>query len=539
MEQFLQKKNDLLAIFVLLVVFTPLYLFRLYEIPWQVNTDEIVVMMVSERAATFDVSPLGVRDDYFGFPNLEFLMLGRLNKLLGGVTLHHARMVHASFGLVIIVLYYLFLRQQSVSPFIGFAGSVILGANHALLGISRMAIRDNLALLTELTALTVLIHGLRKESRLLSLLGGGLAGLTFYCYYPARITIWIWALSFLILWVLKRMQLRKGIVIGDFNLWCLKRAHLRMGMTLGALNALGFLVIALPIIIAALRSPNASMYPRQQFLIFQEGRQLQMAWSSSKTPEEAVKKNILNGLTAFNNTLHDHGYIYPNYNHGFLDPLTGVLIWLGLGLLLMKPKKKEADIVILVGFFTLWLLFSFLITKAPIYTRLLTTLPFTSFLAITAIKTIGDRLRAPLAGKSVVMAVVITIVLWNLSIWGDFVSKGTAEGNDVGGTARYVESRNKIADYHFYLAADHQYPYYSWGEHWQWKDWLGFFTVDHQKATVLSPADFIEKLGPAPFTVFLRDTLWKEQASKFIRHYPTFKTHPIKTDGSLLAIEVS
>jgi hypothetical protein len=512
------RRNDFFAIFVLLIVFIPHYFGNLYTIPWQINTDEIAIMIASKTVVASGASPFGV-SYYFNFPNFPFLIFGKLSLLLGGITLNHFRMVHAAFGMVIIVMGYLFLRQ-SFTPFFAFSGAAILGSNHALLSISRMAMRDNSALLSELMAFTLLLFGLRRESRLFSFLGGALSGLTFYVYYPARITIFIWGLVLVILYCLRKFP--KNLII------------------LGLYNLFGFLIVALPIMITSAQTPDPLHYHRSQFLFFDEGQALQMEWTGTKTPKEAIQKNIVNGLTAFNNKIHDQGYIYPNPQHGFLDPLTGLLIWIGMGLLLIRPQKNEVDILVVIGFLSLWLTLSLLITKAPHYTRLLTTLPFVSFLAITAIQTGGEIAAIkwkPWVARIFVLTIITGIVHWNLSIYNDFVQQGIVQGNDVGGTARYVEDRRHIDGYHFYLAANNQYPYYSWGEAWQWKDWMGFFAAQNQKSDLLSPDDFLEHLGDPPFTVFLRNSLWEKERLALTRRYQRLKTYRIKTDGSLLAIE--
>ena len=53
--------------------------------------------------------------------------------------------------------------------------------------------------------------------------------------------------------------------------------------------------------------------------------------------------NAKNGLGAFNNTVVDHGWIYQNNGHGFVDPLTGILLWLGVGVVGIGLVALRAD----------------------------------------------------------------------------------------------------------------------------------------------------------------------------------------------------
>ncbi len=53
-------------------------------------------------------------------------------------------------------------------------------------------------------------------------------------------------------------------------------------------------------------------------------------WVFESTVAGGMWKNISWGLTAFNNKIADHGFIYENKGHGFVDPLTGIFLWVGV-----------------------------------------------------------------------------------------------------------------------------------------------------------------------------------------------------------------
>lgn len=525
-------KKDWAAIVSLIAICAPLYLYALYTVPWQINSDEVSIMNASAKIISGEMPDIfGGMPEYFGFPRFSFFLFGKLAHALGGLNLFNTRLVHGLFGLGIIVISYFFFKIIFKEHLAAFAGALILGSNHALVGISRMAMRDNSALFVELAALTVLLMGLEKRSALVSFLGGLLAGLTWYVYYPARITIFIWFLTI-------------AAIIFSYP----RRTKTKIILACVGLNIFGFMLVALPNLIYTLENPASLGYQRQQFLIFQEGRELEKSWTGTENAQDAVVKNITNGLTTFNNKIHDQGYIYPNYGHGFVDPLTGVLIWIGLVVFLSKGKKNQGGILAVTGFLTLWLLLSFLITKSPHYTRLLSVLPFTAYLTVSALAWLGRicatavkricKANLPEIRSACILIGTAIIVAWNATIFSDFAILGFAQGNDIGSTARYIEEHLDRLPYAYYLAADSQYPYYSWGADYQWKTWLGFFVGNNQEFEIVKPEDIDGFNQKPPFTLFMNNNLWKRRAIKLKDRYPGIFVRHMKSDGSLVALEV-
>lgn len=533
----LPKSSELIPIGLLILTFAPIYLLNLYNVPLQVNTDEIATMEF-EKILTDQRTPdlLGV-SNYFGFPSFIFIVLGWLGKALGGINLVNMRTIHALSGLTIIILTYVFFRTFT-AMFYAAGAAIIVGSNHALLAISRMAIRDNSGLLVELSALTLLFYGLQKKSPFVAFLGGVVTGLSFYTYFPSRITIILW-LSFV---AALALLFKSKIELNDLR-------------RLAFVSLLGFLLVVAPIGVDSLRGSSESLdYAREQLLVFPEGRAFQQSWVGAGSTAEGVKINIVQGIGTFNNNVSDHANIYVNPGHSFVDPATGVLIWIGLAFtslqIVFRSRKRVEDFLMIGSFLLLWLTFAFLINKAPAYTRLLVILPFVAYLAFEGLKTISNMAAAlvgkvrPEASPNIVRTAVIclglsAIVIWNLTIYGDFVQEGFAKGDDVGGTARYVESRRDIHNYSFYLAASNEYPYYSWGEPWQWEGWVGFFAADDHRVQVLSPKDFVDEIGDPPFTIFMGQNLWKESQFVLANLYPAYVVHSIKPDASLIAVEVT
>jgi hypothetical protein len=103
------------------------------------------------------------------------------------------RLAHALLALATIAVSYGLFRQLLSRGWAAFAACV-LGSSHALLMVSRMAMRENTAVLAEVTALALLVGGLRRDDPLLSFCGGLAAGLGFYVDFPGRATFLAWLL---------------------------------------------------------------------------------------------------------------------------------------------------------------------------------------------------------------------------------------------------------------------------------------------------------------------------------------------------------
>lgn len=532
-------QTDWCLLLTLLAIFAPVYLLETFDIPVQVNTDELTISLASEWMSSLPSWDIFSPSDYFAFPSLQFQLFGFLGRLAGGINLHNMRLIHAIFGLSIVAVSYWFLRAVfSRAP--AFAGAVLLGSNHALIAISRMAMRDNSALLLELGALAFLVRGLKQGRSAYSYLGGALAGATFYFYEPGRLTMFVWIAGLLTVAVLGR---RRKVSAIDWR------------QVVSSL--LAFAAVITPLIAASVQfgfEPEAFHYQREQLLFTPEGLQLQQAWVQADSLAEAVRINILQGLTTFNNRVHDHGYIYFNPGHGFVDSITGVLLWIGLiwGLSRFNGRRSVDALLLAPGLLIPWLVYSFLTIKAPSYTRLLVTLPFVAYYATRGLVFLSGRVGSMLEARgfrlrdlrpaSVIAAlIVIAIFGWNLSAFADFVLTGIREGEEVGSTGRYVDARRYEWEHKFYLASDENYPYAPYGndiEPWRWVEWLEFFAEEEQPIEVVPPEIVGRMQRDPPFSVFMISDLWYEVAEGFTANYPNRQVHPLLANGSLLAIEV-
>ena len=519
------KLPDLYLILALLLVFTPLYLYSIYNIPVQVSSDEIVIMSYEKELTANQTPDIFGLSNYYNYPAFIFIIFGLFGKLLGGINLLNMRIVHAVSGLLIIFFCYMFFRSFT-SRIFAFGAAVLVGSNHALLGISRLALRDNSALLVQLAALTLLFTGYKRKCPFYSFLGGVVGGLSFYNYLPGRFTMALWLLFLLLLAVRSKAKLPALAKIT-------------------AISLLGFGLVLAPLIAATIKSPQTEFdWVRTRMLIFPEGQDLQKEWVYAPTVGEGIKINTIRGITLFNNNVYDQNNVYVNFGHGFVDPLTGVLVWVGFVLFLFKPIKKDEDYLVAGSFLMIWLILGLLFNKAPHYNSLLIILPFVAFLTIEASKSmsgvIPKLLKSALPISKIAFIIIIaSIFLWNMLIFADFVKTGIAHGDDIGSTARYVEARKNIQNYSFILLANKEYPYYSWGDAYGWKARIMFFAGDQQNVKVVSPDDLTKNLEEAPLTVFMSQKLWLKINNSLTNKFPDLKIHDIKPDSSLIAIEAN
>ena len=530
------SRGDLLAGVALLVVFAPLYLAHLYEWPVQVISDEPTIMGVSAQLSAADgVDPFGV-SDYATRPTLLFIVWGHLGNLLGGIDLSHMRLLHALVGLLAIAASYALFRQLLPRGWAMFASS-LFGLNHAYLLISRLAMRENTAVFVEVVALALLLWGLRRGHLFSTFLGGIAAGLGFYVYHPGRATFVLWA-----------------VFLGLLALLYRRRFPLRRIATFGAASFAGFVIVAGPLLLSERKAPPTprEVDPEAQLLITQKGRELQRDWVHASSIRDGYMQNVEQGLTTFNNQVVDHGWIYVNPGHGFVDPLTGILVWVGvgaLGLWLIRRRRRDEPwpLLMLSSFLVLWLGFAFLVNQAPKYPRLLIILPFVAYLVTEAVRLLArqadrllsrfDRRLSPWPSLAIASAVLVVIGAWNLIIAWDYVDRGRTEGEPIGSTARYMADR---PDQPFYLIGDQggPYPYFSWGETRWWREWLVLVSPNVELADPI-PSEQVSSLQPQPpFTLLMSRSLLHAAEADLATRFPNGRVRNILPNGTLVAFEV-
>jgi hypothetical protein len=517
---------DLVLPAALIAALSPLYVAALYRWPVQVNSDEIAVATAAKRYVAMDkVDPFGLTD-YLGHPVLLFLGLGRAGRWLGGIDLAHMRLVHALLGLVLLAVSYALFRQLLPRNWALFA-TLVMGACHSLFMLSRLAMRENTDALAEVTALALLLWGIRHDNWLFTFAGGFAGGLGFYVYYPGRVAFPLWLLFLVGLGLLYR-----------------SRFPVRKLVTFAAVAAAGFVVMAGPVLIAERNAPKkVTETQRLSSFIYPEGREVQRQWVFASTELGGYQKNIEFGLGTFNNGIQDHSWIYANEGHGFVDPLTGILLWIGVVLVGLRAVRRREDpwpLLMLGSFVALWLAFAFLINKAPNYTRLLVTLPFVAYFVAEATRWLAGRWRSVRFGPALVTGgVIVAVLVWNPVIAWDFIQQGRKEGEPIGTTGRYVEAHRDVPGQRFYFANQDSniiLRYYVWGET---EPRISLFVHDPtQLGGTIDPSTFSTFSASPPFSLFMRRSAWNYGAADLADRYPQGRLRNITPDGSRVVLEV-
>jgi len=168
-------RRDVLVAGGLVLGFAPLYLAALYRWPVQVSSDEEQIVTAARNAAHGQgIDPLGL-STYLNRPALLLIGWGKLGELLGGYDLFHMRLLHALCGLLTLAAAYALFRQLLPRWWAVFA-SCVLGVSHSFLIISRLAMRENTAVLAEVLALALLIETAEAKVELALLMVAGGAG---------------------------------------------------------------------------------------------------------------------------------------------------------------------------------------------------------------------------------------------------------------------------------------------------------------------------------------------------------------------------
>lgn len=530
------NRKDLVFLSILALILFPVFLYNNYELPQQATTDEFVILTKYKFITGLespDLFGLGHHTDY---PTLLFYVYGHLTKLLGEINFDNIRTVHAFFGLVIPLLIYGLFRLFA-SPFFSFGVALLIGFSHSFVVISRMGLTVNNGLLMQTIALFFFFIAIQKKEYVYAYVGGVISGLTFYFNLVGKGIFFVWA-SFLMLTVLFTAKSHFLKVS-----WWKKNRHY---VWLGLASILGFVVTISPMILATLISNvnnEQHSYTASQLLIFKEGRELQQKWVRAETIEEGVIINIKNGILLFNQEKTDLGWIYTNPEQGFVDPLTGILLWTGI-IFVLARKKGTKDFLMLAGFFFYWLLFIFILTKTPNYTRSLIILPFVMFFVMTAITEIGKKINCsfPLFGKKTSYVfctfILFAIVALNGLILYDYTQKGFKYPEEVGSTIRYLEEKKSNLEHSYYIITDGGDAYFFDSNENKSMEWIRAIIHQNQSATVLHASE-LDRPFEKPFTLFMRGHVWAKNRYLLKIMYPDAKKINMYYDGMFTAIEVN
>ena len=519
-------KTDIYIILILFCIFILLYSNNIFSVPYPISFDELLHITL-ERKFVHDMNFDFFRPSGFVyFPVMMFMLYGGLGKLIGGITLVNMRFISALFGVLTIPVSYLFFRLFSTKK-IATCGSILIGFHHAFFILNRMAWFNNSVVFFELAALGLFYIGFIEKNKFFVYLSGIVAGISFYGHFIGRI---------IILMVILNLILFKIFFKNAKFSFCLKTFLIFL---------LAFGIVTLPVITysAAHSDYNllGSSYVYEQSLLFEQGRNSQKDFFYAPTIFNGVLTNIINGILVFNRTQHDVSGFYFNPNHGFLDVLSGIFLWIGILLLMLKKHKREPEIFLLGNFFFIWILFIFIINKTPHYTRLLIILPFVSYLIVIAIEFTSNFI---VTGKKtlslcIFMALIASILIFNVKSYFDYVDNPNIKNEEIGVTARYIYERNNITDYNYILVTENNHPYARWGHNSDYGFMIGFFANDGQNELPIINTENIRIISPKnlttinyvkPFTIFMRKKLWDELNGNVTKKYEDAEEHILTLD---------
>jgi len=536
------SKDDVMPLILLVGVSIPLFILFLDRLPIQMAVDEVVTLAETKEVLSHARDWLGP-SGYHDYPNMGYVCFGNLAKLFGSLSITTLREANALIGIVTVAALYVFYRS-SCQIFFALNAATVAGFCHSFIGLSKIGIRGNVDVLVEVISYTILIASAKLRCQFLAFLGGATAGGAYYFYYPARSTIIVWGLTN----ALASLPLDKA---GRREVW-----HLF------AISLFAFFMTALPEMIAS--AERADPYVKQQLLFTKEGMAQQMDRESTHNPNIAYFNNVTNSLSAFNTNKTDSWGNYWNPGHGLVEPITGLLLWIGLlGLVLEKKERDQVNwvaTVSLTGFCVLLFVYTFILSTAPAYTRAILLIPFVGFFAVKGAFVLGAVFDSALSKLSFSkamflsqMAVVILVLMIfasNLAFVVAWLNMGFVYGDRFGTAIRYVEARHDRPDYKFYIVTSIATPSVE-RSFLPWKtgtdsEWLLGLASTRQEFKAIEPESFcadIEKglldgkpIKP-PLTVFVTRSI-TPCLDSFVRLHPQVKMYPISPGYEYAALEL-
>lgn len=538
-EQFLSKR-DIWVLVGLLALSVPVYIFMSDWLPYQVGGDEVTICDLTRTAPARHL--LGSAG-FASFPNLGFIIFGAIAQSLGEISISNLRLINGFIGVLIVLNLYIFYRT-SWGRLLSSCAALIAGFNHTLIALSRYGYHATIDVLIETMAYTCLLRAFLTKNRWLAFLAGLMGGSAYYFYYPARSIMPIWS-----------------IVIVLAVLSWQRNSRLELLKVYG-ITLLAFFLTALPQLVASLDHPSS--YMNQQLLISKEGLHMFMEHAHLTDERTAPIWNMFYQLTCFNTPILDAWGMYPNPDYAFCDSITGVLIWTGLLIALVTKAGSDTErwlrALSLVGFLLLMFAYACIINCAPTSNRIIILIPFLGYLSQTSSEWLSSKVAwlaghkfgaSDLLSKIFMVAVAIAVVSGNLLICRTWLVNGLTRGDRIGKVVRYVQARNKIANYKWYFvtknAQDSAYDcFIPWCDAAACEHLVHVFTPAEAEVHAMEPKQFCEELetghlnGVAirpPFTIFLtRD--FCPCRNELLRKYPQAIIRDITDDGMYEAVEL-
>ena len=502
-----------------------LYLAGVSRIPYLINWDEVSQAAVVRTLRSPSANLFGVHPNFWGLPVFEYWLSYR-STLLFGDSVTDLRIPVALVGMLTLLPCYrlarcLFGKRTAT------VATLLLACSHVYVGWSRTRLQCNSSLLVGTTAFFLLMQGLTRACPVRLLWGGLVLAIGFYGYQPSRVFVLVWVVFLAAAWLLKRLPTRQLRFASVMSL---------CGLVLGI-------------------APMAVTMAREPALCFQRLQAIS-GWDLlhrlEGTPQlaaqaAAFQENAVRNMLVFNSSMGDAIHYHPAF--GMLDPISGVLLWIGVALAWSRWRRL-GDVLAALGLMVIWVVGGFLTDRAPAYGRLIALLPFLMLLCARGLEAVGSLvLLAYRRASSRLLWVPVALILgWNLAVVGGYMQdqRRASWYDPITSIGRYLLERPDGYANVFVLVSPADQQLFPW--QWGASRWIvDVFTgaalgeVPERVKTVTSVEPVMDPamLPPQrPLTMFMTGGLWGLHRKEFLARYPSLQVRQLSPEPSIMAVTV-
>ena len=398
-------KADFFILLFILIAFLPLYHSPHFESPIHTNLDEFNLMdaaiEVKEGIGEKDRPRLFYMEQYVYYPQLHFFFYIIPIIFLGDINVENLRFVVSSIGMLSIAAVY-FLFRVLMSRLEAVVGAVILGISHMHLGVSRIAIENNMAVLITIISAFFFMRGWLNKCYFNLWMGGIFAGLGWFTHFNGRLVLPI--IGFFIFieickfagpskriryfisnnffktkykkYKKKSYRTSKKVSRNLFNLVSNKLDFIKLGSTV----LLASLIVILPMIASSSKTSDdwmisvgtSASYLKSHALIFEEPNKDLREYYNLDNRFQLAGLSLLKTLRLINFPdlpPPDNWSYYINPSNRLLDFVTGIFFWIGLISVFLKEYRNSSATFFIAGLCITLLFFSFGCLASRLHTK--------------------------------------------------------------------------------------------------------------------------------------------------------------------------
>lgn len=401
------QRYDLAALGLIFIAALAMRLWRLDSLPLALVGDTVSHGMQA-RNIMHGVDPGWIGLGWTNIPRLGFLP-EVFTLALFGDNLWGLNMSAVLAGLASLIATYL-LGQELYDRRVGWLAAGFLAISYTHLHFSRVAANiDPLPWVG--FSLYFTVRTMRSGRVWHALLAGITAGIGFQMYFSGSIFV-IWA-ALIVLYLLATRKF-------DYRMWLMVGA--------GFLAALG------PTLIVFLENWDAFMLRSKTVSLLNAQVVDHLAGKYGlDTPMQVLMENIERAFLTF--SYYGNTWGERNLDRAFFDPITSVMMTLGLGYVTLRPKRF-ANWLLFSGFIATVLISTALTNDPPFWQRTIVVLPMAGILAALALDRLARLLPLPKHAVSVGLFVILALLGW--SNWSYFVEHESQRSNSLGLAAHYA-----------------------------------------------------------------------------------------------------